>query len=267
MTQKILALHGNEVREWVFPAPEEEVIPGVPWGRADAAFSPAYWALQLRLAEGDFSAHCFLTGETLFEETVFCLLGGHGISYELNVAAFKHLQQLHILAQPEIEEQAISSCLMQPLTVGNRQVKYRFPNRRASFVAAAHKAFRGNPPPDDDLDLRSWLMALPGVGPKTASWIVRNWMDSDAVAIIDIHLHRAGLLAGLFDQTEKIERDYFKMEQKFLRFANALATRPSLLDGLIWAQMREMPVSVRTELDDLHSRTRGNLDLAELAVA
>lgn len=248
MTQTILALVDKKVLECVFPSPETEVIPGVPWGYADSVFTPAYWALQLRMADGDFGPHCFRSGETLLEETVFCLLGGHGISYEMNLATFRHLQASGLLDQPKLDAAEIAACLAQPIALGTRKVKYRFPNRRAQFVQRAHEAFYTSPAPDDPIELRTWLMELPGIGPKTASWIVRNWLDSDEVAIIDIHLHRAGILAGIFEKWEKVERHYFQMERKFLDFAKALGTKASQLDGLIWAQMREMPTAVDMEL-------------------
>ncbi|MDZ3993341.1 hypothetical protein PspTeo4_24872 [Pseudomonas sp. Teo4] len=40
--------------------------------------------------------------------------------------------------------------------------------------------------------LRDWLLELPGIGYKTASWVARNWLDADDVAILDIHILRAG---------------------------------------------------------------------------
>lgn len=253
MSQTILGMDKGVVREWTFPDHDAEVIPGVKWGYADSVFSPAYWAHQLELASERFVQHCFLTGETLFEETVFCLLGGHGISYELNLAAFEHLRGTRLLAGDEVEVREIADALRQPLRFGARTVKYRFPNKRAEFIHAAHAAFATSQPPGDAIALRSWLVRLPGIGPKTASWIVRNWLDSDNVAIIDVHLHRAGVLAGLFDAGDRVERDYYRMERRFLAFAAALGVRPSALDGLIWAQMRQMPVVVSCALDETGS--------------
>jgi endonuclease III len=46
-------------------------------------------------------------------------------------------------------------------------------------------------------------MSLPGIGPKTASWIARNWLDADDVAILDIHIMRVGQVIGLFPLSKR----------------------------------------------------------------
>lgn len=254
MTQTMFGLsESGDILRWVLPDPDSEVIPGVKWGYADSVFCAAYWVHQLELSKGNFTRHCFKTGDTLLEETVFCLLGGHGISYELALAAFEHLKISGVITAEDIDVDQIASILSQPLELGDRLVRYRFPNRRAKFIQAAKIAFSEMQPPEDPTALRAWLMGISGIGPKTASFIVRNWMDSDNVAIIDIHLHRAGLLAGVFDARDRVDHDYFNMERKFLTFANALGVRASLLDGLIWAQMREMPLLVDLALDEIAS--------------
>ena len=68
-------------------------------------------------------------------------------------------------------------------------------------------------------------MTLPGIGPKTASWIVRNWMNSDAVAILDIHIVRAGMLMNLYCQGGRVERHYLEIEAK-IRRAGDRVNRP-----------------------------------------
>jgi thermostable 8-oxoguanine DNA glycosylase len=83
-------------------------------------------------------------------------------------------------------------------------------------------------------------MTIRGIGPKTASWITRNWLGCDQVAILDIHIIRAGLLIGLFKVDQKVERDYEAMEARFLAFAKALDVRPSLLDAVMWRSMRKL---------------------------
>ncbi|MGY3221470.1 thermostable 8-oxoguanine DNA glycosylase [Bradyrhizobium sp. USDA 4512] len=83
-------------------------------------------------------------------------------------------------------------------------------------------------------------MKIPGVGPKTASWITRNWLGSDEVAILDIHIIRAGVLIGLFGRQQSVPRDYDVMEARFLAFAAALNVRPSLLDAVMWREMRKL---------------------------
>lgn len=58
------------------------------------------------------------------------------------------------------------------------------------------------------------------IGPKTASWIVRNYRKSDCVAIIDIHIHRAGLLAGFLILKTIYKKITLKWKRSFLNFCN-----------------------------------------------
>ena len=85
-------------------------------------------------------------------------------------------------------------------------------------------------------------MELPGIGPKTTSWITRDWLDSDEVAIIDVHIHRAGLIAGIFNAKQNIHKHYFDMENIFLDFSESLGVRASVLDNLIWRFMKDIRI-------------------------
>ena len=89
-------------------------------------------------------------------------------------------------------------------------------------------------------------MQLPGIGPKTASWAVRNWLESDEVAILDIHVIRAGILMKIFSPNHRPERNYLAMERRFLDLAMALNAKAGNLDALIWQQMRSTPLIVNT---------------------
>ena len=93
-------------------------------------------------------------------------------------------------------------------------------------------------------ELRQWLVQLPGIGFKTASWVVRNWLDADDVAILDIHILRAGALASFFDESLTVERNYLELEEQFLLFAQAIGVRPSELDSVMWFEMMSSPRTV-----------------------
>ena len=88
------------------------------------------------------------------------------------------------------------------------------------------------------LDLRRKLLELEGVGPKTASWIVRNLLGTDEVAILDIHVLRACQAMQLFPDAVSLPRDYVPLEKRFLAFASAIAVRASILDMVMWVEMR-----------------------------
>jgi thermostable 8-oxoguanine DNA glycosylase len=104
---------------------------------------------------------------------------------------------------------------------------------------------RGEIDMTDGKALRNSLLRIRGVGPKTAGWVARNLLDSDDVAILDIHIVRAGLLCDLFKPEQKVEREYFEMEARYIELCRALQVRPAVLDCLIWDQMRTLgPVAL-----------------------
>jgi thermostable 8-oxoguanine DNA glycosylase len=142
--------------------------------------------------------------------------------------------------------------LQRPLNLGNRSVRYRFARQKARYLAQAlAKLDRDDFEGLRDQALRDALLALPGIGYKTASWITRNWLDSDAVAILDIHIVRAGLLAGFFDPSLSVERHYSRLEAQFLTFSEGLGVRASELDAVIWAEMMASPQSVAQAMQAL----------------
>lgn len=95
-------------------------------------------------------------------------------------------------------------------------------------------------------ELRDWLLDVPGIGYKTASWVARNWLDADDVAILDIHILRAGLLANFFESHLTVERNYLELEEQFIRFSKGLGVRASELDALMWLEMMSSPATVHS---------------------
>lgn len=75
-------------------------------------------------------------------------------------------------------------------------------------------------------------------GPKTASWIVRNLRGSDEVAILDVHVIRACRAMNLFPDVVSLPRDYDGLEARFLSFADRIGVKPSLLDAVMWTEVR-----------------------------
>jgi thermostable 8-oxoguanine DNA glycosylase len=218
----------------------EEVLPGVKWGHADEILSPAFWAAVGATAT---DAHGFVHQKgSLRREICFCLLGGFGIKAEVNRAAFSRLSKVGIFKvgrRPNSRE--IERLLRIPLCVDGRKIRYRFPHQRAQRISAALKLLENDVPPKSDaLELRRWLMKIPGIGLKTASWIVRNHLGSDTVAILDVHVVRACQLMNLFGPSVSLPRDYPALEKKFLDFAHAIGIKPSLLDAIMWREMRSL---------------------------
>ena len=114
------------------------------------------------------------------------------------------------------------------------------PNREPEESRPALRFLDFGSIPDTPRDIRDWLVDAPGVGPKTASWIVRNRFACDEVAIIDIHIRRAGEAAGVFDRRWRVERDYPKYEALFLAWAEHGGVRASILDACIWSELASL---------------------------
>lgn len=219
--------------------PHDEILPGVPFGRADLVPTPAFWQALALTEMDDFNAYVSPAGSSLVYDVAFCILGGYGIKMEMNVAAWERLKAAGVLRVDPPAADTIEELLREPLTVEGRQARYRFPRQKAGrLTAALRRLGELDLDLEDTVSLRDQLMLLPGIGPKTASWIVRNWAGADNVAILDVHVIRAGQLMGLFPQQVRLPKDYGKLEGLFLTFAKALAVPPSLLDAIIWREMR-----------------------------
>lgn len=241
MSQRIAYLRGSDASgaTLVLPMPDTRVWGCLEWGRAEVPFSPSFWVVQAKYwAEAHGHSSCFRLGRSLREEAAACLLGGHGIPAEIGLAAFARLRDDGLLDGQPVNEPAIREALQMPLALGNRSVRYRFARQKSRYLASMLTALDSMPANLSDRGMRDWLIDCPGVGPKTASWIVRNWRASNDVAIIDIHLQRAGILSGFFSLQDKLPRDYARMEERFLDFAKAIDVPASILDAVIWQQMR-----------------------------
>lgn len=212
-----------------------------PWGPSWELGSAAFWveqaAVETVCGESD-RKHAL--GRSLREEIVACMLGGHGVPGDVGVAAFGVLRDAGLLDGARPFNVARSRQLLsQPFTVPGRPrpVRYRYHQQRPARIAEAldtMKAWICEVDLLDDVALRDRLMELPGIGPKTASWIVRNHRGSDQVAIIDVHVRRAGLAAGVFCANWQLPRDYALFEAAFLSWAAIGGVSAAELDATVW---------------------------------
>lgn len=208
------------------------------WGDIHELGTAAYWIEQTRRFAAPPN---YRLGETLAEEVAACILGGHGIPAEIGLAAFASLREARLLCPPGDPER-IAARLREPLRVGGRSrpVHYRFASQRAARVSAALVILGAHPAPEEPLALRDFLLTFPGIGPKTASWVVRNWTGCDGVAIIDVHVQRAGVAAGFFSPHWRLPRDYARFEQAFSAVAHIGGVNTAALDACMWDQMKAL---------------------------
>lgn len=206
------------------------------WGRRHELGTAAFWIDQTRQRHPSGS-HRF--GQTLAEEVVACLLGGHGMRAGLGIAAFERLRKrglISLVKPPSVEE--LRAELAVPLTLADGSlVRYRFPNQRAHRIAVAIQILAAEHAPPGGFELRNWLLKIPGIGPKTASWITRNWSDSEGIAIIDVHVHRAGVAAGFFAPHWRLPAHYGHFEEAFCAVARIGCVSTAALDARIWRDM------------------------------
>jgi len=257
--QRCFVWNGSTMINIDLPHETEDVIPGVKWGAAFAFPSPAYWKYQILARRIQGSQIRYRLGKTLSEEIGACLLGGHGIPAAIGIAAFEHLKQKGVFDTKSINESNLLEWLSEPIQHGKKTIRYRFAKQKAKYLSAALTKVNREPAPfDSGKALRNWLIDVPGIGYKTASWIARNWLDADDVAILDIHLLRAGQLGGFFTPKLTVERHYLELEEQFIAFSYGLNVKPSELDAVIWYEMMSSPHTVRQALKNLEATQTSN---------
>lgn len=227
-------------------SPTHEIIPGVPFGRMEDVFSPAFWREMARAAQrGEYGT--IQLGDNLGEEIAACLLGGFGMPAEMGLAAFCRLKERSLLYSG-VTPTKLESALKE----GFNGRKYRFPRQKARFIAESLGRLSQIKDCVCDIAFRDELATLPGVGLKTASWIVRNRRNSDKVAVLDVHIVRAGRYVGLFTQSVEPARHYRTMEGRFISFARALEVCAADLDSAMWQIMRSIGYLMPNCLYRLH---------------
>jgi len=187
----------------------------------------------------------------LRRELIFCLLGGHGVSFELASSATEVITKLdpfgprwthaslcyvvqHQLWRPQFAPQRRDGTLR----------RYRFPRRKAQLLAQAAEWVRAEGSLHAGLEARvaeserrAWLCACPGLGLKSASWLLRNSGWARQLAILDVHLLRAMGELGLLEEV-RLPRDYEAVERTYLRWAAELGACPAALDLFLWDVQR-----------------------------
>lgn len=208
------------------------------WGHEHLLGSASYWIQQ---AAGEV-VDSHRLGRNLEEEVAACLLGGFGMPASVGLAAFHAVRSRGLIrTHPPPHPDEVEEVLRLPLSLSSeKSAHYRFPLQRAQRLSACLSQMSHSRPPSEPLELRTWLLSLPGIGPKTASWIVRNRLDSSDVAIVDIHVMRAGVAAGFFSPKWSLPRDYALYEAAFIEVARLGTVSAGNLDACIWGQLQRL---------------------------
>jgi N-glycosylase/DNA lyase len=266
MKQLLYIRRGDAILALEYPNATTSVLDDIQWGRADELLTPAFWAYRCAQQEDRDDSRRFRTAATLPEEFAVCMLAGYGVPAEVGIAAAGRLRDARLLsgrAKPTPAE--IEGILREPLILDGRPVRYRFYRTKSRYLSAGLIALAyGRPPEHDALAFRAWFDRLPGVGPKTASFITRNWLGSDDVAILDVHIVRACQIIGLFPRKLDLARDYLGLERRFLQLARGLGVRASWLDAVMWDDMRALDDDIiERALGNASDQSRTDMSLAE----
>lgn len=205
--------------------------------KAGRRFTKSYWEVQYYL--DDSSYNDYKLGSNLREEVVACLLGGYGLKAELGLLAFHRIKNLRLIREG-VRLEDIEDAISAPFRWKGKEVHYRFSHQKSRYIF--YFLQRSDIDELENLSgsrLRDKLMTIKGIGPKTASWIARNYSNCEDVAIVDIHIYRAGRLAGFVNPKWDMQKDYYKIEESFLDFCHSIHALPSKMDSIMWNQMKE----------------------------
>jgi N-glycosylase/DNA lyase len=193
---------------------------------------------------------------SLWLELSACILSSQ-VPYELALAAAQRIDVDGALrSDPSRRRELVAAhlvrLLVQPFDVGGRQRRYRFPNARATQLAATWQlvhtdcgSLGGLVATGSDVEsIRTWLVSkFPGVGPKQASMFLRNTGLSYDVAVLDRHVSRYMLLVGLCETSpSNLQRlaVYKDHERTLRRYADTVGYSVGVVDWAIWIVMRAM---------------------------
>lgn len=185
------------------------------------------------------------------DEFFFCLLGGYGITYELNHSAFRILNGLcyfdakwyadgpNNLAL--LLERELNTRQFDPLTSSGEFRRYRYPRRKAQLIEQAGRWLfkqcqftlpslcQGEPQ-----ETRELLVGCPGIGYKTASWFLRNIGLGKELAILDVHVLRFLVDFDIIPAYMEGPSSYLKIEQMYLEACHAIGASPEQMDLILW---------------------------------
>ncbi len=224
---------------------------GVQVRRRRPATAPIDWAMVWR-SYGDLyvrriSELITAASADIEHELLFCILGGHGVSYELARSAAFRLRQLDVFAvdwdpqalQVRVREE-LNEAQFQPARKNGSLRRYRFPTRKAAHVAAAASWVKKRRPLaellrgiESEHRRRELMCQCPGVGLKSASWLLRNAGLAENLAVIDVHVLRALASSGRINGV-RLPQDYLAIEGKFLDWCSELEAPPAAMDLLLW---------------------------------
>lgn len=210
------------------------------------------WSVVSDLYMDQFHSPKTTSARNLEDELLFCLLGGFGVTFEHGRSAAAIVAGLSPFSEcwnsVELFEEivrALRTPQFEPKRTDGSLRRYRFPRRKASAILKARRWMLDNAISIEQLsrmkcarDRRQLLCKCPGVGLKTASWLLRNLGIGADLAIVDVHVARALVTSGRMPETLQLPRDYELAEAAFLEWCNELHAPPAGFDLFVWDWQR-----------------------------
>ena len=183
-------------------------------------------------------------------ELIFCLLSGHGVSFELASSAADVINSLGPF-DPGWSDTALEHRVWLELTTpqfnparrDGRLRRYRYPKRKTAALVTArswlflHEDLLGTLVQLPELERREFFTACPGIGLKTAGWLLRNLGLAESLAIIDVHVARALKGTGRVEEHASL-RSYETFERAYLDWCQELGASAAAFDLFLWDLQR-----------------------------
>ncbi|RFU69998.1 hypothetical protein [Bacillus sp. V59.32b] len=196
--------------------------------------------------------------EQVLDEFFFVLLGGFGISFELNLSGLQILKNQSLFRreyykspdnlvaiEEKIREQFFKKQFT-PATSNGQLRKYRYIETKPKIISEAgywlwkscewelfeelHKF--------NAFEARLWLCTCPGIGMKSASWFLRNTGFNDDCAVFDVHILRFLDYLGFHVPKQLTERMYLKLEDALRNVCDSVGVTLGKMDYLLWLLSR-----------------------------
>lgn len=196
--------------------------------------------------------------EQILDEFFFVLLGGFGISYELNLSGLQILKNKGLLkreyyknennlqtTEKKIREQ-FSKKQFEPATNNGELRKYRYIETKPKIITKAAnwlwkscdwKIYEQLNKLETE-ESRIWLCNCPGIGMKSASWLLRNTGLNDDCAVFDVHILRFLNYLGFQVPKQLTEKMYLSLEDALRNVCNNVGVSLGKMDYLLWLLSR-----------------------------
>lgn len=192
--------------------------------------------------------------KAIIDEFFFVILGGFGITYEQNISGLRVLKSKGFIdsnlyrTQQKASETAIrlkvelNTPQFEPRTKAGGFRRYRFIETKPTVISAAgfwlwneccwqlpEKIYSFQ-----DSKARLWLCSCPGVGMKSASWLLRNIGLNDDCAVFDVHIMRFLNRIGISVPEALTVNSYLKLEETLRIICQKIGATLGAMDYLLW---------------------------------